>query len=231
MSSTQTVKESAVASSKAAPVALKLEVVVLPVSDVDRSKAFYEGLGWRVDADFSNNDDWRVVQMTPPGSPCSVFMGKGLTSAAPGSVQGTFLVVDNVDTARTELTGRGVEVSEVFHFENNLLRVTGTKGRVAGPDPQRASYFSFATFADPDGNTWMLQEIKSRFPGRGFGVDVESLNTLLREAEQNHGLYEASAPKHHWADWLSAFIAARVQGKTLEDATVAARSRMDGLLA
>ena len=159
---------------------LKLEVVVIPVSDVDRAKRFYESLGWRLDADFTNGDDWRVVQMTPPGSPCSIMFGKGLTTAAPGSVQGTFLVVDDVEAARAELIGRGVDVSEVFHFEGNLLRVVGTKGRLPGPDPKRSSYFSFASFSDPDGNGWLLQEVKARLPGRGVSsLDVAMLTELL----------------------------------------------------
>ena len=141
MSSTQTSNEHATQAPTAATVDLKLEVVVIPVSDVDRAKRFYQSLGWRLDADFANGEDWRVVQMTPPGSPCSVMFGKGLTTAVPGSVQGTFLVVDDVEAARAELIGHGVDVSEAFHFEGNLLRVVGTKGRVPGPDPQRSFLF------------------------------------------------------------------------------------------
>jgi catechol 2,3-dioxygenase-like lactoylglutathione lyase family enzyme len=197
----------------------KLEVVVIPVSDVDRAKRFYESLGWRLDADFTNGEDWRVVQMTPPGSPCSVFLGKGLTTAAPGSLQGTFLVVDDVEAARAELIGHGVDVSEVFHFEGNLIRVVGTKGRLPGPDPKRSSYFSFASFSDPDGNGWLLQEITTRFPGRGLSsMDVATLTELLRETEKRHGEYEATAPKHHWSDWYAAYMVARERGKTPEEA-------------
>ena len=140
------------------------------MSDVDRAKRFYEGLGWRLDADFASGDDWRLVQMTPPGSPCSVIFGKGFTTAAPGSVQGTFLVVDDIEAARAELIGHGVDVSEVFHFDGNLLRVAGTKGRVPGPDPEGRSYCSFASFSDPDGNSWLLQEVKTRLPGRGLST-------------------------------------------------------------
>ena len=139
MSSTQIMNEDTTQLSPPATLDLKLEVVVLPVSDVDRAKQFYEGLGWRLDADFTNGEDWRVVQMTPPGSPCSVMFGKGLTPAVPGSVQGTFLVVDDVEAARTELIGRGVNVSDVFHFDRMLLRAAETKGRVAGPDPEGRS--------------------------------------------------------------------------------------------
>ena len=138
------------------------------MSDVDRAKRFYESLGWRLDADFTNGDDWRVVQMTPPGSPCSVIFGKGLTTAAPGSVQGTFLVVDDVEAARAELIGHGVDVSEVFHFEGGLLHVVGTKGRVPGRTRKVSSYLSWASFSDPDGNGWLLQEVKTRLPGRGL---------------------------------------------------------------
>ena len=197
---------------------LKLEVVVLPVSDVERAKKFYEGLGWRVDANVSH-DDWRVVQLTPPGSPCSVFIGSGLTTAVPGSAQGTFLVVDDLKAARAELIARGADVSEVFHFEANLLRVSGTRGRVPGPDPNGGSYFSFASFSDPDGNSWMLQEVTTRFPGRGeSSVDAPTLTALLREAETNHGAYESTAPKHHWSDWYAGYIVARERGKTSEEA-------------
>lgn len=200
------------------PVDLKLEVMVLPVSDVDRSKRFYEGLGWRLDADFAK-DDWRVVQLTPPGSPCSIFIGKGLTTAAPGSVQGTFLAVDDVEAARAELAGRGVDVSGVFHFENNQIRVTGTRGRLPGPDPERHSYFSWASFSDPDGNSWLLQEIKTRFPGRGVSnFDVPTLSALLQDAETSHGKYEPTAPKHHWSAYYAGYIVARQLGKTPEEA-------------
>jgi catechol 2,3-dioxygenase-like lactoylglutathione lyase family enzyme len=191
---------------------LKLEVIVLPVSDVDRAKRFYESLGWRLDADFSGGD-WRVVQLTPPGSPCSIQFGKGVTTAAPGSAQGTFLVVDDIEAARASLIGRGVEISEVFHY------AAGRGPRVAGPDPQRRSYFSFASFSDPDGNSWLLQEIKTRLAGRGFSsLDVATLTELLREAEKYHGGYEPTAPKHHWSQWYAAYIVAREQGKTTEEA-------------
>ena len=190
---------------------LKLEVVVLPVSDVDRAKRFYESLGWRVDADFSG-PDWRVVQVTPPGSPCSIQFGTGITTAAPGSVQGTFLVVDDIQAARAALVGRGAAVSEVFHY------AAGRGPRVSGPDPQGRSYFSFASFSDPDGNSWLLQEIKTRLPGRGLSADVPTLTELLREAELHHGKYEPTAPKHHWSQWYAGYIVAREQGKTPEEA-------------
>jgi catechol 2,3-dioxygenase-like lactoylglutathione lyase family enzyme len=218
MSSTQMSKEHVAPVPTAATVALKIEVVVIPVSDVDRAKSFYGGLGWRLDADVAAGDHWRLVQMTPPGSPCSVMFGKGFTSAVPGSVQGTFLVVDDVEAARAELIAHGVDVSEVFHFEENLLRVVGTNGRVPGLDPKRSSYFSFASFSDPDGNSWLLQEVRTRFPGRGLSVDVATLTELLRETETRHGDYEATAPKHHWSGWYAAYMVARQHGRTPEEA-------------
>jgi catechol 2,3-dioxygenase-like lactoylglutathione lyase family enzyme len=219
MSSTQMSNEHTTHIPAAATVDLKLEVVVIPVSDVDRAKRFYESLGWRLDADFAKGDDWHVVQLTPPGSPCSIFVGKGITTAAPGSVQGTFLIVNDVETARSELVGRGVDVSEVFHFDGNLIRVAGTKGRVPGPDPERRSYSSFIAFSDPDGNSWLLQEIKTRLPGRGLSnFDVATLTELLKEAEKHHGEYEPTAPKHHWSGFYAAYIVARQDGKTPEEA-------------
>jgi catechol 2,3-dioxygenase-like lactoylglutathione lyase family enzyme len=207
---------------------LKLEVVILPVSDVDRAKSFYEGLGWRVDADFVNGD-WRALQMTPPGSPCSIIFGRGVTTAVPGSVQGSFLIVDDVEVARAELKEKGVDISEVFHFDG-VLQVSSTKGRAPGKHPEGKSYSSWASFSDPDGNSWMLQEIKTRLPGRGFGVDVPAMTTLLKEAENNHGNYEATAPKHHWSDWYAAFIIARQNGSTPEAAAEAAGRHMATIL-
>jgi catechol 2,3-dioxygenase-like lactoylglutathione lyase family enzyme len=207
---------------------LKLEVVVLPVSDVDRAKRFYEGLGWRLDADFSNGKDWRAVQLTPPGSPGSVIFGKGVTTAVPGSVQGTFLIVDDIEASRAELVRRGADVSEVFHFDGPL-HVDGTKGRVPGKDPEGQSYRSWASFSDPDGNSWMLQEIKTRLPGRGLSnLDVATLTELLQETEKGHGAYEPTAPKHHWSGWYAAYVVAREQGKTPEEAAKLAALHMEG---
>jgi len=218
MSSTQTIPEHANQRPTAATIDLKLEVVVLPVSDVDRSKRFYGSLGWRLDADFAA-EDWRVVQMTPPGSPCSVMFGRGLTTAVPGSVQGTFLVVHDLEAARAELTGHGIDVSEAFHFEGGLLRAVGTHARVPGADPEGRSYYSFVSFSDPDGNGWLVQEVKTRLPGRGLSsVDVITMTELLREAEARHGEYEPAARKHHWSDWYAAYIVARAQGRTSEEA-------------
>ena len=195
----------------------KLEVVIIPVSDVDRAKRFYQGLGWRLDADFSSGD-WRAMQLTPPGSPCSIMLGKGLTSAAPGSVQGNFLVVADIEAARASLVAAGVDVSEIFHFESGL-RVVGTEGRRAGPAPGGRSYASWLSFSDPDGNGWLVQEVKTRLPGRGLSnFDVPTLIEALREAEKGHGQFERTAPKHHWSGWYAAYIVARQQGKTAEEA-------------
>ena len=202
---------------------MKLEVVVLPVSDVDRSKRFYESLGWRLDADFPGAGGFRVVQMTPPGSPCSIHFGKGVTAAAPGSAQNTYLVVSDLEAARAELARNGAPVSGVFHFDG-----FGTPP-VPGPDPQGRPYSSFATFKDPDGNSWLLQEIKMRLPGRGFSsLDVSELTELLKETEKHHGEYEPTAPKHHWSGWYAAYIVARERGRTPEEAVKDAALHMKG---
>jgi catechol 2,3-dioxygenase-like lactoylglutathione lyase family enzyme len=223
---TQTINVDATQTRTAATVDLKLEVVVIPVADVDRAKRFYEGLGWRLDADFANGDDWRLVQLTPPGSPCSVMFGKGFTTAVPGSVQGTFLAVDNLETARAGLVGHGVDVSEVFHFEGDRL-VVGTKGRTPGRDPEGRSYLSFASFSDPDGNGWLLQEVTGRLPGRGLSLDLTTMTSLLQETEKRHGEYEPTAPKHHWSEWYAAYMVARVQGRSPEEAAADGALRIE----
>ncbi len=145
---------------------MKLEVVVVPVSDVDKAKDFYQGLGWRLDADFAQSEDFRVVQLTPPGSPCSVIFGTGLTSAAPGSADGLQLVVTDIDAARAELISRGAVVSEVYHDAGGVFHHAGSQGRAAGPAPEHQSYGSFVSFSDPDGNGWFVQEVTTRLPGR-----------------------------------------------------------------
>ncbi len=214
MTTTQSMTEPATGSPTAPTVDLKLEVVVIPVADVDRTKGFYEGLGWRVDADFPGVDGFRAVQMTPPGSPCSIHFGKGITTAAPGSVKNLFLVVSDIEAARRALAAGGAEVSEAFHF-------AGFGGpRVPGPEPNGRSYATYATFSDPDGNSWLLQEVKTRLPGRGLSnLDVATLTEFLREAETRHGEYEPTAPKHHWSDWYAAYVVARQQGRTSEEAS------------
>jgi len=217
MSSTQTINDRSTQAVGAGTVDLKLEVVIIPVADVDRAKRFYQGLGWRLDADFAAGD-WRALQLTPPGSPCSVIFGKGVTTAVPGSVQGTFLIVEDIEAARAGLVARGADVSEVFHFDGPL-HVDGTTGRVPGKDPEGHSYRSWASFSDPDGNSWMLQEIKTRLPGRGVSnLDVASLTALLQETEKRHGEYEPTAPKHHWSEWYAAYIVARERGRTPDEA-------------
>jgi len=201
---------------------MKLEVLVIPVSDVERAKRFYGGLGWRLDADFVVGDAFRVVQFTPPGSPCSVHFGTGITSAAPGSASGAYLVVSDIEAARAELVEHGVNVSAIFH------RAGPGKPAVQGRDPERRSYFSYASFSDPDGNGWLLQEVTTRFPGRGLSsVDVATLVPLLREAEEHHGRYEATAPKHHWSDWYAAYLVARERGRTPADAAKDAAIHME----
>jgi catechol 2,3-dioxygenase-like lactoylglutathione lyase family enzyme len=208
------------------PVDLKLEVVVIPVSDVDRAKRFYEGLGWRLDADFTGAGDWRGVQFTPPGSPCSIQFGKGVTPAAPGSFKNLYLVVSDLEAARRELIGRGADVSPAFHFSSFGAPPS------PGPDPNGGSYMTYASFSDPDGNTWLLQEIKTRFDGRGFSSpDVATLTELLRETESRHGEYEPTAPKHHWSGWYAAYIVARERGKTPDQAAREATLHIEGALA
>jgi catechol 2,3-dioxygenase-like lactoylglutathione lyase family enzyme len=216
----------------AAKVDLKLEAVVIPVSDVDRSKQFYGGLGWRLDADFAFDNGFRVVQFTPPGSGCSIQFGKNITAAAPGSVHGLYLIVSNIEAARSELVASGVEVSEVFHAgtPGSQLNPNDTSGRVSGPAPDHGSYRSFATFSDPDGNGWLLQEITARLPGRGLSTDVATLTELLRETENRHGQYEPTAPKHHWSDWYAAYIVARENGSTPDEAAKDAVLHVEGAL-
>jgi catechol 2,3-dioxygenase-like lactoylglutathione lyase family enzyme len=166
MSTSQTGRERDSTTPNGASIAMRLEVVVLPVTDVDRAKRFYAGLGWRHDADLAASDDFRVVQLTPPGSPCSVIFGKGVSAAVPGSVQDLMLVVEDIEAAREELVGRGVDVSELFHDSGGLFHRAGTQGRVPGRDPQGRSYCTWASFSDPDGNGWLLQEVTTRLPGR-----------------------------------------------------------------
>lgn len=233
MSSAQMPQQNATKEPTAAAVDLKLEVVIIPVSDVDRAKRFYESLGWRLDGDFTDGDDWRGIQFTPPGSGCSVIFGKNLTPAAAGSAQGLYLIVSDIEAARQELLRHGVKVSEVFHGAGNVHAGTDEpylfgRRRVSGPDPEHGSYRSFASFSDPDGNGWLLQEVKTRLPGRGLSLDVDSLTELLRETEEQHGKYEPTAPKHHWSGWYAAYMAARVRGRTPEEAAEEGKRRIEG---
>ena len=215
MTTTEIRSEAATKATKSRTVDLKLEVAIIPVSDVDRAKRFYSNLGWRLDADFVVGDTFRVVQFTPPGSQSSIHFGKGLTSAAPGS-SGNYLVVSDIVAARAELVGRGVDVSEVFH--------RGGPGQppLSGRDPERRSYFSYATFGDPDGNSWLLQEVTVRFPGR---VDADEttfasaadLASALRRAEAAHGEHEkrTGVRDANWSDWYAEYMVAEQAGKEL----------------
>jgi catechol 2,3-dioxygenase-like lactoylglutathione lyase family enzyme len=194
---------------------MKLEVVVIPVSDVDRAKQFYGSLGWRLDADFVVGDAFRVVQFTPPGSACSVHFGLGLTQAAPGSVRGLFLVVSDIVATHAELAARGAAVGDVFH------RWVGEAPQ-PGPDPQRRSYASYATFEDPDGNEWLLQEVTARLPGRVDSDEMAftsaaELARALRRAEAAHGEHEKRLGRRDdaWADWYADYLAREQAGKAL----------------
>jgi catechol 2,3-dioxygenase-like lactoylglutathione lyase family enzyme len=209
---------------------MKFEVVVIPVADVDRSKEFYTKLGWRLDADFPFDNGFRVVQFTPPGSGSSVQFGTKMTSAAPGSAEGLYLIVSDVEAARKDLVARGIEVSEVFHpgTPGAQFQIDGS-GRISGPASEHATYNSFATFRDPDGNGWLFQEITTRLPGRGLGnLDVATLTELLQEAEKHHSEYEPTAPKHHWSGWYAAYIVARQDGKTPEEAAKDGKLHIEG---
>jgi len=231
MSSTPMSNARAAQVPSAGKVEMKLEVVVIPVSDVDRAKRFYGSLGWRLDADFAFDNGFRVVQFTPPGSGCSVQFGTNIASAAPGSAQGLYLIVSEIEAARDELVARGAGISEVFHAgtPGAQFQRDGTSGRLSGPAPDRASYRTFASFSDPDGNSWLLQEIKTRLPGRGLSnSDVATLTDLLRETEERHGKYEPTAPKHHWSGWYAAYIVARERGKAPEEAAKDAALHMEG---
>jgi len=218
---------------KAESVDMKLEVVLLPVTDVDRAKAFYENLGWRLDIDIGNGG-LRVVQMTPHHSEASIIFGKGITSAEPGPVESLVLAVDDLDAAREALIARGVGVSDVFHFAGGPFINAVESPRVGGRDPEGRSYFSFASFKDPDGNGWLLQEITTRLPGREWEspgqTDVGVLADLLRETAEQHDLYEKTHGEHHWWDWYAPYLSARQNGSTPEDAATAADRHMAEVL-
>lgn len=207
-----------------AKVDLKLEVVVIPVADVDRAKKFYASLGWRVDADFRFDNGFRIVQFTPPGSECSVQFGTKITSAAPGSARGLYLVVSDIEAARDELVARGAKVSDVFHVgaPGVQFQPDGTSGRISGPSPGHSTYGSFATFSDPDGNGWLLQEVTTRLPGRiaPGATSFSSANELagaLRRAEAAHGEHEKRIGKADpdWPDWYAAYMMAEQTGTGL----------------
>jgi catechol 2,3-dioxygenase-like lactoylglutathione lyase family enzyme len=202
----------------------KLEVVVIPVSDVERAKEFYGGLGWRLDADFAFDNGFRVVQFTPPGSGCSVQFGTDITSAEPGAAQGLYLVVSDIEAARDARAARGADVSGVFHSgtPGAQFQPDDAGGRVGGRAPENASYGSFATFSDPDGDGWLLQEVTTRLPGRIDAAEMAfssaaDLASALRRAEAAHGEHEQRTGQRdaNWADWYAAYVAAQQAGAEL----------------
>ncbi|MFF0268183.1 VOC family protein [Kribbella sp. NPDC004536] len=200
---------------------LKFEAVVIPVADADRAKEFYTGLGWRLDADFAFDNGFRVVQFTPPGSPASVQFGTGITTAEPGTAQGLYLVVDDIEAARSELLAAGTKVTDVFHPSTPGAQFEAAPdGRVAGPADGRSSYSSFATFGDPDGNTWLLQEVTKRLPGRvddATYTSVDDLEAALRRAAGAHGEHEARTGQadENWPAWYAAYMVAERTGSEL----------------
>jgi catechol 2,3-dioxygenase-like lactoylglutathione lyase family enzyme len=211
---------------KVAPVDMKFEIVVIPVSDIDRAKQFYAKLGWRLDADFDNGKDFRVIQFTPPGSGCSAIFGKNLTPAAPGAAQGLYLIVSDIQAARQNLLDRGVEISEVFHNDGVYAGADEPflfgRVRVGGPDPEHRSYRSFASFRDPDGNGWLFQEITTRLAGRidSAATTFASANVLanaMRRASAAHGEHEKriGAADPNWPDWYAAYMVAEQAGTEL----------------
>jgi catechol 2,3-dioxygenase-like lactoylglutathione lyase family enzyme len=215
---------------KSDPIDMKLEVVILGVSDVDRAKAFYENLGWRLDIDVAHGD-FRGVQMTPHNSGASIIFGNGVTSAQPGSTKNLVLAVDDIDVARNDLMARGVEVSEVFHFVAGPFNNTVENPRAAGRDPEGRSYFSFASFEDPDGNGWVLQEITARLPGREWkSNDVATIADLLHETAERHDHFEKTHAKHDWWNWYAPYFNARQNGSNAEEAAAAADRYMEKFL-
>ena len=229
MSTTEIRSNHATTKTTAAKMDMKFEIVVIPVSDIDRAKEFYgEKLGWRLDADYDNGKDFRVIQFTPPGSGCSIIFGKTVTAAAPGSAQGLYLIVSDIEAARKELLGRGIKISEVFHDAGGVYDGTDEpylfgRVRVSGPDPEHRSYRSFASFRDPDGNGWLFQEITTRQAGRIDSTtttfaSTNDLASAFRRAEAAHGQYEKRIGKgrdENWSDWYAAYMVAEQAGTEL----------------
>jgi catechol 2,3-dioxygenase-like lactoylglutathione lyase family enzyme len=215
---------------------MKLEVILVPVSDADRAKEFYEKLGFRLDGDFVVDEKLRVLQFTPPRSEASIIFGKGVTSSNPGSIKGLVLAVDSIEAARGDLIARGAKVSDVFHNASFPFNNSVDNPRIRGRDPEGRSYCTFASFEDPDGNEWLLQEVTTRLPGREWestsarATDVATLAELLHETEQHHGPYERSHAKHNWWDWYAPYLNARQNGSTPPDAVAAANRYMDEVL-
>ena len=207
---------------------MKLEVVIVPVSDVDGAKAFYEKLGWRLDGDFVVGEKFRGIQFTPPSSEASIIFGSGVSPAKSGPAD-LVLAVDNVDSARADLMKRGINVSEVFHYAGGPFNNTVKDPRIAGRDAEGRSYYSFASFEDPEGNRWLVQEITTRLPGREWRQtqDVSTLAELLHETSEHHDHYEKTHAEHHWWDWYAPYLSARQNGHDSAEATSAADRYMD----
>jgi len=205
------------------PVDMKLEVVMLTVSDVDRAKAFYEKLGWRVDIDVAGGD-FRGVQITPHNSEASIIFGKGLPSG-----KNLVLAVDDIEAARAELVARGIDVSEVFHYAGGPFNITVEPARVNGRDPEGRSYFSFVSFEDPEGNNWLVQEITTRLPGREWerATDTATLAELHHETSEHHDHYEKTHARHDWYNWYAPYLSARQNGSSSEEAAAIADRYMD----
>jgi catechol 2,3-dioxygenase-like lactoylglutathione lyase family enzyme len=229
MSTTEVRSDNTIGKTVAAKVDMKFEIVVIPVSDVDRAKEFYERLGWRLDADYDNGKDFRVIQFTPPGSACSVIFGTNVTAAAPGSARGLYLIVSDIEAAHKELLGCGIQISQVFHdaggvYAGNDEPYLFGRLRVSGPDPEHRSYRSFASFHDPDGNGWLFQEITTRLPGRidsaatTFASESD-LASAFRRAEAAHGVHEKNVlggkRDENWSEWYAAYMVAEQAGTEL----------------
>jgi catechol 2,3-dioxygenase-like lactoylglutathione lyase family enzyme len=229
MSTKEVSKNEGTKSTSVADLDTKLEVVVIPVSDIDRAKEFYSGLGWRLDADYDNGSDFRIIQFTPPGSGCSVIFGRNVTGAAPGSARGLYLIVSDIQAARNDLFRRGVKISEVFHGGDDVYAGPDEpylfgRIRVNGPDPEHRSYRSFASFSDPDGNGWLFQEITTRQPGRidATATTFASANDLasaFRRAEAAHGEHEKRTGQRdeNWPEWYAAYMVAEQSGGKLAE--------------
>jgi catechol 2,3-dioxygenase-like lactoylglutathione lyase family enzyme len=225
-------KEKKMSSNPVNSQSMKLEVVLFSVSDVDRAKAFYENLGWRFDIDIVEGD-FRGIQMTPPSSEASIIFGKGVTPDNSSSAHSLVLAVDDLDAVRKDLSDRGINVSEIFHYAGGPFNNAVEHPRIPGRDPQGRSYFSFASFEDPDGNVWLLQEIKERLPGRVWeltqtgATDIPTLATLLRETAEHHDYYEKTHAEHHWWNWYAPYLNARQTGSSPEEAAAAADRYME----
>ena len=225
--STLQAREATLQAAKAPTIDMKLEVIVIPVADVERAKSFYSKLGWRLDAEFTSGHDFHIIQFTPPGSGASVIFGKNVTAAAPGAAQGLYLVVSDIEAARKDLLARGVAVSDVFHHEGDTYSGPDEpylfgRRRTSGPDPEHRTYHTYASFNDPDGNGWLLQEVTARLPGRidtdqTTFASVSDLAAAFRRAETAHGEHEkrTGVRDANWADWYAEYMAAEQSGKEL----------------